>query len=127
MPQFDTFSFFSQLFWVFFGFLTLYLIFTFSILPALAAILKTRKRKLASQGNINSGDSVAFASTSAYESTNSVINTLNTKISSFDNSLSTNNTKLINNFNVISLQTEASNKLNINVLSQAQLTTLFYN
>jgi hypothetical protein len=127
MPQFDTFSFFSQLFWVFFGFLTLYLIFTFSILPALAAILKTRKRKLASQGNINSGDSVAFASTSAYESTNSVINTLNTKISSFDNSLSTNNTKLINNFNVISLQTEASNKLNISVLSQAQLTTLFYN
>jgi F0F1-type ATP synthase membrane subunit b/b' len=47
MPQFDIFSFFSQLFWVFLGFLTFYLLICFYLLPAIAAILKIRKRKLA--------------------------------------------------------------------------------
>jgi hypothetical protein len=46
MPQFDTFCFFSQLFWVFFGFISLYLLFCYYLLPALATILKVRKRKL---------------------------------------------------------------------------------
>jgi hypothetical protein len=47
MPQFDIFSFFSQLFWVFLGFLTFYLLICFYLLPSIAAILKIRKRKIA--------------------------------------------------------------------------------
>ena len=47
MPQFDTFSFFSQLFWVFLGFSYLYLLLCLYILPAFAAVLKIRAKKLA--------------------------------------------------------------------------------
>ena len=47
MPQFDIFSFNTQLFWVFFFFVVLYSCICFIILPALSAILKTRKIKLA--------------------------------------------------------------------------------
>jgi hypothetical protein len=43
MPQFDTFSFFSQLFWVFLGFSFVYLVLCFFLLPALAFALKTRR------------------------------------------------------------------------------------
>jgi len=89
MPQFDTFSFFSQLFWVFLAFTTLYLLFSFYLLPALAAILKTRKRKLASQ--MNSHSHILSSTTnvnSATESTNSLIITLSNKINSFDNQFS---------------------------------------
>jgi len=46
MPQFDIFSFFSQLFWVFFSLSFLYLILCFFLLPALSITLKIRKRKL---------------------------------------------------------------------------------
>jgi hypothetical protein len=46
MPQFDTFSFFSQLFWVFFCFTLLYLSLCYYLLPGLAIILKVRKHKL---------------------------------------------------------------------------------
>ena len=45
MPQFDTFSFFSQLFWVFLAFTYLYLSLCFYLLPAIAAVLKTRAKK----------------------------------------------------------------------------------
>jgi hypothetical protein len=51
MPQFDIFSFFSQLFWVLIGFSYLYLLLSFYILPAFAAVLKIRAKKL-SQVNI---------------------------------------------------------------------------
>jgi len=47
MPQFDTFSFFSQLFWVFIAFSYLYLTLCLYILPAFAATLKIRSKKLA--------------------------------------------------------------------------------
>lgn len=45
MPQFDTFTFTSQLFWVFLSFSFLYLTFSFYLLPALAVTLKVRSRK----------------------------------------------------------------------------------
>jgi hypothetical protein len=48
MPQFDTFTFFSQLFWVFLLFLTLYISFLRWVLPAISITLKIRK-KLAQQ------------------------------------------------------------------------------
>jgi hypothetical protein len=47
MPQFDIFSFFSQLFWVLIGFSYIYLSLCFYILPAFAATLKVRAKKLA--------------------------------------------------------------------------------
>jgi len=126
MPQFDTFSFFSQLFWVFLGFITLYLIFSFSLLPALAAILKIRKRKLATQSTTSSNIlATAGNENLASESTNSFISALGTKINSFDNNISQ-STSLTNSLNVLSLQIEASNRFNMTVLSQAHLTTLFY-
>jgi hypothetical protein len=53
MPQFDIFSFFSQLFWVLIGFSYLYLLLCFYILPAFAITLKLRSRKL-NQVNTNS-------------------------------------------------------------------------
>ena len=53
MPQFDTFSFFSQLFWLFIAFSYLYLVLCFYILPAFAAVLKIRAKKLA-QIDLNS-------------------------------------------------------------------------
>lgn len=45
MPQFDTFSFLSQLFWVITCFLILYLNLTYYVLPAVATVLKVRNRK----------------------------------------------------------------------------------
>lgn len=46
MPQFDIFSFYSQLFWVFSSFFLLYLTICFCILPSIATTLKIRNRKL---------------------------------------------------------------------------------
>ena len=46
MPQFDKFSFLSQLCWVFLSFGLLYLFLNYFLLPAISAILKVRKSKL---------------------------------------------------------------------------------
>tara|TARA_B100000683_G_C12428998_1_gene530940 strand:+ start:17 stop:433 length:417 start_codon:yes stop_codon:yes gene_type:complete len=46
MPQFDTFTFCSQIFWVLFTFTLLYLSLAYYLLPAIAVTLKVRKRKL---------------------------------------------------------------------------------
>ena len=51
MPQFDTFSFFSQIFWVLLLFTLLYLSLAYYLLPAIATTLKVRKRKLSVQGS----------------------------------------------------------------------------
>ena len=45
MPQFDTFSFFSQITWALFGFFGLFTLNTFVFLPATAITLKTRNLK----------------------------------------------------------------------------------
>lgn len=66
MPQFDTFSFFSQLFWVLIAFSYLYLVLCFYILPAFAAILKIRAKKL---GQLNTGlDSTSIVNAGAINS-----------------------------------------------------------
>lgn len=44
MPQFDTFSFFSQLFWTLSFFLLFFLSANYYLLPALTATLKIRKK-----------------------------------------------------------------------------------
>ena len=46
MPQFDTFSFLSQLFWVFLIFGLFYTALSYYLLPAIAITLKIRKKKL---------------------------------------------------------------------------------
>jgi hypothetical protein len=63
MPQFDTVSFFSQIFWVLLFFTLLYLSLTYYLLPAIATTLKVRKRKLSVQGA--TGESVALTGSSA--------------------------------------------------------------
>ena len=57
MPQFDIFSFFSQLFWVFLAFNYLYLALSYYILPAFAATLKVRAKKLS---QLNSSTKIAI-------------------------------------------------------------------
>jgi CTP:molybdopterin cytidylyltransferase MocA len=47
MPQFDTFAFLSQLFWVLLCFSFLYSALAYYLLPAVAITLKIRRRKLA--------------------------------------------------------------------------------
>ena len=46
MPQFDLFTFTSQIFWALFFFTMLYLSFTYYLIPSLSATLKVRKRRL---------------------------------------------------------------------------------
>lgn len=60
MPQFDIFSFFSQLFWVLIGFCYLYLILSFYVLPSFAVILKIRSKKLAQVNAIFDSKPVAL-------------------------------------------------------------------
>jgi len=68
MPQFDIFSFFSQLFWLFTCFSLLYFILSYCLLPSLAFILKIRKRKLmkSSSAGLNSVDSLVDHSNSVF-------------------------------------------------------------
>ena len=126
MPQFDIFSFFSQLFWVFFGFILLYLALTFYLLPALATTLKVRKRKLA-QMDVNSNSSVLANDASLLiDSTISFISNYNTKIRSIDsNSLGLNLIKL--ELNLLALKAEAFRYFNFSIISKTQLTTIFFN
>jgi len=58
MPQFDIFSFSSQLFWVFFSFSLLYASLAYYLLPALAISLKVRKRKLLVSSSSSSSTSI---------------------------------------------------------------------
>jgi hypothetical protein len=126
MPQFDTFSFLSQLFWVFLAFLIFYLLICFYLLPAIAAILKTRKRKLA---QISSNlDSALTVNTDFTMLTKASLDTINTKLvslldSSNNSGVSTNITKRLN---VFSLKSESVRDFHNVVFTQAQITYLLY-
>jgi Kef-type K+ transport system membrane component KefB len=54
MPQFDTFSFLTQLVWVLIFFTLLYFTLIYFVIPAISTILKVRKRKLQNNENIAS-------------------------------------------------------------------------
>jgi len=126
MPQFDIFSFFSQLFWVFFGFILLYLTLTFYLLPALATTLKVRKQKLAQTDVKSSSSILATESSLLIDSTKSFISNFNSKISSIDDkSSSLASTKL--ELNLLSLKAEAFRYFNFSIMSKTQMTTIFYN
>jgi hypothetical protein len=64
MPQFDQATFLSQIFWCFFGFLSLYLIFLRGLLPSLATSLKVRNKWFSqlSMSNSASSSSVGVSS-----------------------------------------------------------------
>jgi len=126
MPQFDIFSFFSQLFWVFVGFILLYLTLTFYLLPALATTLKIRKRKLAQTDSVSNSSNLALDSNTLTDSIKAFVLLFNSKISTAEsNSLTLLSTKL--ELNLITLKAEAYRQFNFSVVSQAQLTAIFYN
>lgn len=126
MPQFDIFSFFSQLFWVFVGFVLLYLTLTFYLLPALATTLKIRKRKLSQTDSIANSANLALDSNLLGDSTKSFISLFNNKISMFEaTTLTLLTTKL--ELNLLALKAEAYRKFNFSIISKAQLTAIFYN
>ena len=126
MPQFDIFSFFSQLFWVFIGFALLYLTLTFYLLPALATTLKIRKRKLAQTDSAANSSSLALDSSVLADSTRSFISLFNSKISTLEaTATAALATKL--ELNLLTLKAEAYRKFNFSIISKAQLTAIFYN
>jgi F-type H+-transporting ATPase subunit b len=126
MPQFDIFSFFSQLFWVFVGFILLYLTLSFYLLPALATTLKIRKRKLAQNDSISNSSNLAVDSNTLADSTKSFVSLFNSKISTFETTaLTLLSTKL--ELNLIALKAEAYRQFNFSIISKAQLTAIFYN
>jgi DNA topoisomerase IA len=126
MPQFDIFSFFSQLFWVFFGFITLYLLLSFYLLPALAVTLKIRKRKLA-QTSVNSTSSNLIDNNNPVsDATKSLVSDFSSKILTVESVTSSSQTNLTSKLNLLTLQTEASRQFNFSVVSQAQLSAIFF-
>ena len=128
MPQFDTFSFFSQLFWVFAGFLFFYLAICFYLLPALSSILKVRKRKLA-QVTTNSESVALVSSSSLLELTKQTLGSYSTKLSNLVGSSSDSSavtTLLTKSLGSVTIKFAASRELNIAIFSQAHRTALLY-
>jgi hypothetical protein len=121
MPQFDIFSFFSQLFWLFVGFSYLYLLLSFYILPAFAAILKIRAKKLNQSNSGTSTVDIINAPT-----TNSVFfENLSAKLNS-NLSFNTSSTSDISlSYNLLVFKNETFLKFNSMLLSDFKIFTLF--
>ncbi len=121
MPQFDTFSFFSQLFWVFLAFSYLYLVLSFYLLPAFAAVLKIRSKKLA-QINVSS------SSTNLVTSSNTDLaffDTLSAKLGGiyfFRKDLSNDINSI---YSPVLLKNEAFYQFNFTLLNQFKVVTFF--
>jgi hypothetical protein len=125
MPQFDTFSFFSQLFWVFFGFLVLYVLLCFYLLPALATILKIRRRKLTQVNADSTSTNLLTTSNTMVNYTNTFISDFNAKIGSIETT-SLQNTILNSNLNSFSVTFETSRELNLTFVNQTQMLNLIH-
>jgi len=123
MPQFDTFSFFSQLFWVLVGFSYLYLLLCFYLLPAFAVVLKVRARKLVAVDSTSSSDKLVVSTTSNstyFDSLTVKLNDIfavNVKGSSSINSLW---------YNDIIVKNEAFYKFNYSLLNNFKIINLFF-
>jgi hypothetical protein len=125
MPQFDIFSFFSQIFWVFFGFLFLYLALSFYLLPALSTTLKIRKRKLSQTTNVSDSVDIATYSSLLADYIKNFVTTINNKlflIETDSKQFSLYNSKL----SLISAKTEAFRQFNFSVLTQTQLSAVLF-
>lgn len=126
MPQFDIFSFLSQLFWVFLAFLFFYLLICFYLLPAIAAILKTRKRKLAQISS--SLDSALVVNTDFATLTKVSLDNINVKVNSL---LDTNNNASVvsginQSLSLFSLKSESFRVFNTTTFAQAQIAYILY-
>ena len=124
MPQFDIFSFFSQLFWVFIAFSYLHLILVFYILPAFAITLKIRAKKLAQINKVTDNViinemSSSFDSSAFFETTSLKLN----GISFFSNNLSNNINK---SYNYVLLKNELFSKLNFSILNNLHIVVFFF-
>jgi len=103
----------------------LYLLLSFFLLPALAATLKVRKRKLMQTG-------VAANSSDLFDNSNSVANAARAVTSRFGGKLIVLDSKdkshsnLYSRLNLLALQTMAFRQFNFTVVGQAQLTAIFY-
>jgi len=62
MPQFDLFTFSSQIFWALFFFTLLYLSLAYYLIPSISATLKVRNRRLKLQNGSSQTSSVILAS-----------------------------------------------------------------
>jgi hypothetical protein len=130
MPQFDIFSFFSQLFWVFLGFILFYLILSSYLLPSLGSILKIRKRKLAQITTNTSATNLADTS-SSFVFANSNEWSKIFKITSIHSSILTDS--VVTNYESNSLalsmlkaKIEAFGKFKMSVLARTQLTLFIF-
>ena len=126
MPQFDTFSFFSQLFWVFLGVLFLYLLICFYLLPALAATLKIRKRKLA-QSTALTQQTDLVTNNSFLSTTKVILDNFNAKLGLMSTQNATNTTSgLSKSLASTALVFESFREFNLTAYTQAQITALLY-
>jgi len=125
MPQFDIFSFFSQLFWVFLGFTLFFLLVSLYLLPSIAAILKVRKRKLVQSGVTDSNAlSVPAAGLNHFNSNFLLVGTVDLAAGFSKLSWSVQNTSYINTLintgsKSTSFKKEGSRKLSFKLLNQA--------
>jgi len=123
MPQFDTFSFFSQLFWVFVGFTYLYLLFCFYILPAFAAVLKIRAKKLAQSNNVDNSSQISISNPA---NNSAFFDSVIIKI----NNISFSRAGLLSDtgsfYNYLTLKTEVFSKYNFVILSNFKTVTFFF-
>ena len=119
MPQFDTFSFFSQLFWVLLGFSYLYLLLCYYILPAFAAVLKIRAKKLSQTNTTSANIEVA---------TNPVSNSLffeNLTVKLNNISFSRSSLNENTSYDLLSLKNDSFFKFRFLILNDFKIVTFF--
>jgi len=130
MPQFDTLCFLSQIFWVFLGFISLYLLLSSYLLPSLSSILKIRKRKLAQMNSNTSATNLADVNSSAaFANTNEWTNIFKiTNIHSviLTDSVVTNYESNLLAFSMLKAKMEAFGKFKMLVLIRTQLTLFIF-
>lgn len=124
MPQFDIFSFFSQLFWVFLGISFLYLLICFYLLPSLAITLKIRKRKLANSTSTN--EIIDSNDSNFLGSINNLFSKITTKLT-LDDSLAQNTENLSKSLNTHSLSYEAIQSFKQRIIKNVQNITILQN
>jgi hypothetical protein len=121
MPQFDTFSFFSQLFWVFLGFSYLYLLLCFYILPAFAAVLKIRAKKL--NQTTTSSNTTEIVSTPISNSL--FFDNVTVKLNNISFVRSNMNADISSSYSHLILKNESFYKFNFILLNDFKIVTLF--
>jgi len=122
MPQFDTFCFFTQLFWAFLGFFVLYLNFAFYLLPALAAVLKVRKAKLSQTSDLNANNDTIVSDSIALTN---AINNFVINFSVVPLHLTTSDNASTQKLNAIVLRFGLNRNFNMDILNKLQTISFF--